>query len=104
MNYVTSQNILEQDISTLFGLGSLSEDEKTELLDNIGSIIMESASLRFMVESDEKTVSQFEEIIEANAENENMINVLLETFPRFGEILEEEVVAFKEQALEVLGT
>lgn len=97
MNDITN-NILEQDISELFGYADMTAEEKTALLDNIGAIILESSTLRFMVESSVATITQFEKIIEAHAEDETMLEVLIETFPRFAEIVEEEVTAFKKEA------
>jgi len=96
------KNMLERDLSELFGLGEMRDEEKVSFLDDIGSMIMESATLRFMVEADEQVVSQFEQQLEALAEKEDAFEILLKTFPRYAEILEEEIVAFKTEAAAVL--
>ena len=98
------KNILEQDISELFGFEEMSEEEKATLLDDIGSTILESATLRFMVESEDTAVEKFETVVEEYADKDEMLQKLLESFPRLGEILEEEIAAFKKDAVAVLAT
>lgn len=102
MNDITN-NILEQDISELFGYSHMTDEERTTLLDNIGAIILESSTMRFMVEVDTATIAKFEKIVEAHAEDETMLEVLIKTFPRFAEIVEEEVTAFKNEASATLA-
>lgn len=97
------KNILEQDISELFGFEEMSEEEKATLLDDIGSTILESATLRFMVESEDTAVEKFETVVEEYADKDEMLQKLLESFPRLGEILEEEIAAFKKEAVAVLA-
>jgi hypothetical protein len=96
------QPILEKDISVLFGFGEMSDEEKAELLDDIGSVVLESAMLRFMTEGSEADAAAFSSFIESHEESENMLEAVIAAFPQFGAILEEEIVAFKREAADVL--
>ena len=103
MNKTNTQNILEKDISRLFGFSNMSEEEKAELLDDVGSLIIESATLRFIVESDAAEAERFESFVEEHAEEDEMLQNVLKSFPRFEELLQEEIVVFKEEAGNVLA-
>lgn len=94
--------ILEKDMSELFAFNELSQEERAELLDGIGATIMESAVLRFITEREEDEVARFETFLEEYAENTEMLTKLGESFPQFVDILEEEVRAFKEEAVAIL--
>lgn len=103
MNAVLQQ-ILERDITKLFGFDELSDDEKRTLLDDLGSTLIESATLRFVVESEEEQVEAFENTIDQHKDADDMLVKIIEAFPRFGELLQEEVASFKKEAVEVLGS
>ena len=97
------KNILEENIGELFGFKDLSPEEKAELLDEVGAVILESAVLRFMAASDEPTIEKFETITDTYAESEDLFPKLQEAFPAFSSILEEEIVSFKDEAKAVLA-
>ena len=102
MNSPTTHNIIEDDIRELFGFEELTDEEKAEFLDTLGSTIIESATLRFIVESEDTQAKEFTEMIETQSESEDFLRALITSFPRFGEILEEEVSSFKAEAIAVL--
>lgn len=85
-----------------YGFNEMSDDEKLILVNDIGSLIMESATLRFMTESDEDTGENFSRVVETYADKDNLPQVLTETFPAFGVILDEEAEAFRKDAEAVL--
>ncbi len=94
----TSTNNLEE----LFHLSEMSEDEKVTLLSDIGNLILESATLRFLSESDEGTADHFSRMIDTYSDKNNLHVILIETFPAFGAVLEEEAEAFHEDAKKIL--
>lgn len=97
-------DILEKNISELFGFSELAEEERNELLDGIGSALMESALLRYYIKVGEEEMRTFEAFIDAHKEEDDMLLKLIETYPTFKELLKEEVVAMKQEAEEVLNT
>lgn len=98
-----STDILEKNISELFGFSEMTDEEKAELLDNIGSVIMESAVLRFITSAEEKEISKLEQFIDRYENDDALLEKLLREFPSFQDTLEEEIAAFKTEAVEVLS-
>ena len=70
---------------------------------DVGGLIMESAVLRFLSESDESTGEHFSHMVDVYADKDNLHEVLAEAFPAFRLVLEEESEAFREEAVKVLG-
>lgn len=102
---MTTQNeILEKNIGELFGFEEMSDDEKAEFLETVGATLMESAALRFVTESEEKVVADFEAFIQEAGDRDTFIEELIQKFPTFAAILDEEIVAFKNEATAVLAT
>ena len=97
-----SKDILEKNISELFGFSDMTDEEKAELLDDIGSLIMESSVLRFVATGEEKEVASLEQFLEKHENDDALLEKLLKEFPSFQKIIEEEIVAFKAEAVDVL--
>ena len=98
MTKVTDKNLEE-----LFHLSEMSEDEKAILFNDIGSLVLESATLRFLAESDEEVGERFSHVVDAYADREDMVPALIDNFPAFSIILEEEAAAFRDDARRVLS-
>ena len=96
-------NAINQNLEELFHFSEMTDDEKLVFLADVGGLIMESAILRFLSESDESTAEHFSHMVDAYADKDNLHEVLMEAFPAFRLILEEETEAFKEEAVKILG-
>lgn len=96
-------DILAENISELFGFGEMTDAEKSDLLESVGASILESAVLRFVVDATDAEAKAFEAHIDAHTDDEDMLVDLIEKFPAFGLLLEEETAAFKREAKKVLG-
>lgn len=96
-------NIKDNNLEELFHFSEMSDDEKAIFLADVGGLIMESAVLRFLSESDESTGEHFSHMVDAYADKDNLHEVLAEAFPAFRAVLEEESEAFREEAVKVLG-
>ncbi len=93
----------DSNLATLFGLDELTEIERAELLDDIGMTIIESAMLRHLTELDEVESEHFEEMLAESSADEDSFQKILEEFPRFAELLDEEAKAFRQEAQAVLA-
>ena len=102
MDNAKNKGILELDISELFGFAEMSDEEKADLLENIGSVITESSTLRYVTEAPPEQVELFEKFLEEHGEEEDVLVKLIETFPDFENILTEEIAAFKSEAQQIL--
>lgn len=96
-------NTINQNLEELFHLSEMTDEEKLVFLADVGGLIMESAILRFLSESDESTAEHFSHMVDAYADKDNLHEVLMEAFPAFRLILEEEAEAFREEAVKILG-
>lgn len=104
MNDIPDTNdILERDLSALFGLNEMSDEEKVALLDDIGSVVLESAILRLVAGMDEGEAAAFDTFVESHSGSETFIEDTIKTYPSLEALITEEVVAFKEDATKVLG-
>lgn len=97
-----TQELLEKNIGQLFGLEELPEKEKGAMLDEIGSVVMESALLQLVSGLTEERAQELEALIEKSTEPKELLETFVSTFPEFEDLLTEEMVAFKEEAVAIL--
>lgn len=93
---------IQKNLADLFHFSEMSDDEKAIFLADLGGLIMESAVIRFLSESDESTGEHFARMLEAYADKDDLHIILSEAFPVFKVILEEETESFRADALRVL--
>ena len=93
-----------KDLSAIFGLDELSEEEREDFLADIGTTLMESAVLSFMVSLDEAGQAAFETFLGTAGEGEELMAALADRYPEFMTILEAEIVRFRAEAQALLGT
>lgn len=98
-----SQTILEKDITKTLGLDSLPDEEQAAFLSNVGSIVLESSLLRLVEGFDEQQQESLQYYMDTSPTSDSLMEHLLKHYKDFGKILEEEIIAFKEDALAVLG-
>lgn len=97
-------SLLQKDISDVLGLEALSEEERVVFLSNIGDVIMESALLRLVADLSPDQQAALEQFLESEPDGETLMKHLLEHHKAFESLLEEEIIAFKEDAVAVLGS
>jgi len=94
--------ILNKDISELFGFEDAPKEEKEAMLAEIGEVILESALLRLSTELTEEQSASLEHYLETNEDAETILKYLMTQHTEFQKIFEEEIVAFKEDAVAVI--
>lgn len=102
MNLTT--NIIQEDISDLIGLNSLSEDEKIAMLRDLGELVLESAIIRLTADMSDEQVKALDQYSDTVTDSQVLLNHLFQHYKNFETILQEEIVAFKEEALAVMGS
>lgn len=98
-----TQTILEKDITKTLGLDTLSDEEKIIFLTQIGGAVMESSLLRLISSLTEEQATSLEYYLDTKPEAAVLMKHLLEHYKDFESLLKEEIIAFKEDALAVLG-
>lgn len=99
---VTTVN-LETDIGPLIGLDALSEDERVELLSQLGNSVMYSSLLALTSRLSEEQAASLEHYLETEPDSTTMLQHLIDTYPMFGEIFESETLKLKQDIVSVLG-
>jgi hypothetical protein len=97
-------DLLQQNIAPILGINKLPEDEQAVFLMDIGDLIVESALLRLVVDLDENQEAALNHYLETEPQSEVLMEYLLSHHKNFSQILEEEIVAFKEEATQIFGT
>lgn len=98
-----NQTVLQKDITKELGLDGLTDEEKVVFLNNIGDTVLEAALLRLVASLTADQQQALEQFLETEPEPEVLLQHLLEHHKDFESMLEAEIVAFKEEALTVLG-
>lgn len=93
--------ILRKNIISDLGLDKLPEKEQEEAFLSIGRIIFQSVLIKIMEELDEKGKNEFEKILSEKPNDEEVIlNFLRSKLPNLDEIVNEEVVKFKQESVD----
>lgn len=95
--------LAQQDMTKLLGLETLSEVEQAAFLANVGELIIEAALLRLAADLTPDQQSAINYYLETNPEPAVFMDYLLSHHSSFEKILEEEIAAFKEECVAVLG-
>lgn len=94
---------VQQDIHKILGLESLSGEEQAVFLADVGELIIESALLRLVADMSPDQEASINHYLETNPEPQVFMEHLLKHHASFATILEEEVTAFKEECIAVMG-
>lgn len=94
---------LMEDISEVLGLPDMAEEERLDFYGHVGELIIESATLRYMVGLNPEERADFEIWIDAHQDNEQVIEAAAERFPDFAEMLMSELAAFRSEVVRVMG-
>lgn len=96
-------DLLQQNIAPILGLDLLSEEEQAVFLMDIGDLIVESSLLRLVAELNPDQEAALNHYLETEPTPEILVEHLLSHHKNFSTILEEEIIAFKEEALAIFG-
>lgn len=98
-----SKQILEENIVELLGVDGLNDEEKVAFVSEIGDLVMESAMLRLISGLSPEQTEALDQFLDMEPEPDVLMNHLLKHHTDFENIIEEEIVAFKQDAIDVLG-
>ena len=94
---------LRQTIINAYNLGSLSEDEQNDIIERIGSLILQGILMRVMEDMSETLQSEFEEMLDKDASPEMIIGFLRENVRDFENIAKEEAEKFQRESMSVMS-
>lgn len=90
-------------IANLLQLDELPVVEQAAFLDEVGALIMESASIRFLTEADESMQERFSEFVAINGEAKDFLEQLVEVFPEFAVVMADEMKHFEAETRALIG-
>ena len=92
------QDLLSTNIISLLGLESLSDEEKQSIIDKASELVQKRLILRLM---DQLTDEQSAKLDSLAGNATDVYAYIAEIMPNFEEVVNEEIVAVKEQMLNV---
>lgn len=96
-------NILQESIIKTLGLDGLSDEEKVLFLDQLGTIVLETALLRLVESLSDERVSSLNYYLDTEPTTDALMERLLNHYPDFSQILEKTITELKEDMKAVLG-
>ncbi len=84
-------------------LDQLPVEEQAAFLDEVGALIMESATVKYLAEADIEAQESFINHLAQHQQDDTFLEVLLQTFPDFASVMADEVVAFESDMRRVLA-
>jgi len=102
-NFMTKQQILDQNIITVLGLQALDDNKKMELINKISDLVQKRLTLKLVQQMTEAQKDEFDKLVEAEAGEEQMSVFLQQAFPNFLELAEQEVVKIKSELSSVVN-
>jgi hypothetical protein len=96
-------DILQKNLTATFGLEGLSDEEQVAFLDELGTVVLETALVRLMASLDDDKVASLNYYLDTEPTPDALMEHLLTQYARFEELLTEAIVEVKEDAMVVLG-
>lgn len=87
------------DISKLFIFDNFEGGEQKLFLEEVGTLIFQSALMRYLTEKSESEAETFEIFINSNVGLESFVDALCLEYPEFEKILVEEMSAFRSEII-----
>jgi hypothetical protein len=80
---------------SLLQLQELSESEQVAFFEEVGSVLLESATLRFLAGADPDTQEAFAAFTEEHGNDDDYLEQALQAYPDFGALMTEEIQQFE---------
>ncbi len=90
--------MLEQNIIAALGLASLPDERKAALIDKMAELVEKNLLVRIMEGLSEVDAKEFEAV--AKGTDEEKVKFLMDKYPNFAEMMQEEIVNVKKAVLE----
>jgi hypothetical protein len=95
---------LQKDLITALGIDTLPQAEQDEMMLRIGKLLVQGIMLRAFNILSDRDRDEVEKFVEANPNDiEALYGLLNQMIPDFSSVIQDEVTAFKADALDVMG-
>ena len=97
------RNLISQNTFRILGVDKMTPEEQEKIINRVGGIIFQSVLLRALPTLDEKSLKEYEKLMDAKAEPETVLDFFFEKVPDFLRIITEESEKFQKESAEALG-
>ncbi len=94
---------LSQRVAAILGVEEMTESEQKTFIERTIPVIIEASLNRLLVTFEEEEIPKLEAYLDTDPKVEDILEYLLETYPEFEAILQEEIIALQEEIVEVMG-
>lgn len=105
-NHDDDHEVTEHQVAaglSMAGLTDAAPEEQEAELSQIGTLLVERAFAKFLNQIDESAGAALEAFLAEFAEQDDFVERLIETYPSFATILDEEMRAYRATLEQVLG-
>ncbi len=96
-------NPIQQNIINALGIQSLSNEEREKIILRVGTLIYQNVLMRVLSVMSEEEENEFEKLLDANAQPEEIFAFLQSKAPDLDKIIEEEAVQFKNKSDSIMN-
>jgi phosphate-selective porin len=81
------------DLNEKLGLNNMSDAERADFFEDIGTTALKFAYYRFSVSLEEEASKEFQTWMENNADDKDILNMAIDRYPDFAQVIGEEMQA-----------
>lgn len=94
-----TQTPQKNNLANLFVFSNPEGEDQQSFLEEVGTLVFQSALMKFIFVSDDAQVELFENFINENVSSDSFIEILCAQYPEFETILVSEMNAFQAEAI-----
>jgi hypothetical protein len=87
------------NLANLFVFDNPDGDEQQAFLEEVGTIVFQSALMQFIFLNDKASVEEFDKFLNDNVGSDSFMEILCTEYPNFEKILRDEMIAFQTEKI-----
>jgi hypothetical protein len=92
----TTQN---SNLANLFSFANPEGEEQQDFLEEVGTLVFQSALMQYIFANEESKIEEFEKFIGDNVGSDSFMDSLCAEYPDFEKILRDEMIAFQTEKI-----
>ena len=96
-------NPIKQNIINALNIQALSSEEQEKIMVRVGTLIYQNVLMRVLSIMSEEEENEFEKLLDANAQPEEIFTFLQSKEPNLDQIIEEEAIQFKNKSDSIMS-
>ena len=96
---MTQTDTTNNNLANLFVFNNPEGEEQQAFLEEVGTIVFQSALMQFIFLNDKAAIEEFDNFLNDNVGSDSFIEVLCNEYPSFEKILRNEMIAFQTEKI-----